>query len=386
MFALYSYRPDRCSVINVPIRCGGRWIYARHPVMDAASGVASGRSGNGCAIGEFLERMHFRDDVAIHAAGRLLDINPPELGKKFLDALTQLSGVARRRVEQHCFELTRVFECAVGEWTFAPRALLSLGVSTDRAFVPISDSCGSACGRNRNMARANAMLEFIERQRLVASWLAQKAEVELIVDESEVSLGDGAGLLSMMRRSGVVRFIEPIGELPGYVVVAIYLSERRGSKASCVIAASASLTPASAIQKAVAELWQGFFWLSIFRHSTPQSGGELMMQRFLQNNVESGFRVFEPWFCGVTRERASEYVKRVPLEAGQIMEWIRGRSAMRLLRYEARDGGIHYAKFFGPDFFLHMQTDQGLNVKCGYASACGLTDLAKLNLQALPFP
>jgi hypothetical protein len=111
-----------------------------------------------------------------------------------------------------------------------------------------------------------------------------------------------------------------------------------------------------------------------------------MMQRFLQNNVSGGFRVFEPWFYGVARERASEYVKRAPLTVGQVMEWIRVHSAIRLLRYDARDGGIHYAKFFGPDFFLHMQTDHGLNVKCGYASACGVADLAPLNLQALPFP
>ena len=228
------------------------------PSFDSARGFSGGAIGRSSqtirsALCELIERSHFFSLTKGRSLRTLSDGMNRECGAAFQRAFQQTARAPQRDcISKHAFEMLPAVNLFNGVETVLPLVTVSLATVPDDPFLPYRDSSGCAAHFDPDLALDGALLEFYERQCLVASTLLGRCRSLIAIDD----IGRLSPVLKGLLAGGTVRLAE-IGLHQGtYVILATY-EGRQGAAVRYSVGCSASFDPAIAVRKALTEILQG---------------------------------------------------------------------------------------------------------------------------------
>ncbi len=334
------------------------------------SAVGKGIESLRGAIGEFMERRHFYNEVKMGASLKLSDMMEGDALSSFLNALRQTSVKGAPAVEGHSFFTAQAFNLFSYVPTTVPAILISLtdkGAGEDPKFLPFRDTTGCSVHVDFETALNGAIGELIERQCLLRFWMTKQVIKEIEIDTSISDLKpDIAELIARLSSSGLFKIYDiTIPGLPGHTIISLFGTDDRERYVQYCAGLSYSFSPISAIEKAVIELWQIFILL----HYSIASGYD-------GNNVEDYYhRHF--WFSNNINSYRSmtseaplstillgDYLCQEPINRN-ILENYLYNITKNIYFYMAKESigiqEIWFVRAFSPDLFLHMNCPNALN-------------------------
>jgi len=367
------------------------------PSVHAQGHVSSGGGGGfgvrsvQSAYGEFIERSHFYLDVFADVEGKLSDYNSSELNASLYKMIRQLK-VTPKEPESHLFKLNKVENCFDQTVSYLPTVMFTLSLfdSADRQFIPFMDSCGEATHISLDKAIHSSLMEFIERQALVGSWLTRQY-VHKIQPNVISYVPSYAKLAKQLLQSGEIHVFNVCRNLPGYVVMILYFSHSSQDYVQYAIGMSAGLTPLEAMTKALNELWLDYGYLYVSSdvwksfNSIPESK-RYTIRHIEDNNIEKTKQIMAYNLADSCNIAAQDFLKLPAISYSDTWKMLR-KITSHLYLYHRTDSrnDYHYTKMMSPDFFLHMSTHEKLNVDNAYTDFLS-ADLHHLYRKTIPFP
>lgn len=232
------------------------------PRFDGARGYNGGAVGHGTmtvrsALCELIERSHFFSLTKGRCRRTLSHAFAEECAASFETAFRQTAAPPHSdAVARHAFEMLPAVNLFDGTDTFLPLVAVSLANASDDPYLPYRDSTGCACHFDPDHALDGALMEFYERQCLVASTLLGRCRSVIAIDGLGGMNAPLKRLPTSLLEMGEIRLAE-IGLHPGaYVVLATY-EGRQGAPVRFSVGCAAHFDPVRAVEKALAEVLQG---------------------------------------------------------------------------------------------------------------------------------
>jgi ribosomal protein S12 methylthiotransferase accessory factor YcaO len=230
---------------------------------DAVVGNGSGYAQSACAgaLGEYIERFHFYNEVERDVTAVLRQYNPANVEKKLLHLINQIK-ISPDAAENHAFDLTAVKNIYTLETFYIPSVIISLaqGDTDDRKFIPFVDSCGQAAHGTQARAYSAALKEFIERQALVGGWLSGRARHAITITEHP-GLAGANKIVRMLSQHGELLGYDLSTHLPGFSFVIFYFSHDKKDNVQYSVGMATDFDAASAMRRAYNELWQSYSYM-----------------------------------------------------------------------------------------------------------------------------
>jgi ribosomal protein S12 methylthiotransferase accessory factor YcaO len=359
----------------------------------ASSGIGGGFGANGlrAAYGEFIERSHFYLNIPVAIKAEMGNHNHKQLTQSLCHMIMQLNDTESDSAT-HQFNLTTVKNVFNDEVAYMPTVMFSLAFfdSADRKFIPFMDSSGAAAHISFENSRRSSLLEFIERQSLVASWMTRQYKYKI----------DPNVLLKIPRQSRMAEQLLNNGEMhvfdlsvgmPGYVIMILFFSKSTEDYVQYSIGISAGLSPLEALTKALNELWLDYSFLytsaAIEGKLEKVADGKKYTIRHLEdNNVEKTKKIMAFDLSAAVNMKADDFLKLPQLTVAEAFIHIQAISEqVYLYHHQDRQGDFHYTKITSPDFFLHMSVTEKLNIDNVFFKKFRY-DLNDLYRHAIPFP
>ena len=197
------------------------------------------------SYGEFYERSHLFTQVPVNVQKKLKDIQP----QAYQDKLLSLCNKKQNHVAclAHSFSFTKVknlFNEEVQDYFYNS---ISLNCNkSDGPFLNFSDSCACASHTTKERALYNSLMEFVERQALLGSWLSKtypySVNPELLRDICPYS-----DLVELMLDNGELYIFQNGNQLPGHTVIMLYFSQSNDDMVKYSIGSSSGLSLEEAI-------------------------------------------------------------------------------------------------------------------------------------------
>lgn len=173
------------------------------------------------AYGEFFERNHFFTRVVTHAKKELTKIGSPEFQRK-------LQGLCLNTdcdlFPKHTFSLTTVYNLFDGQpQDYFLNSISLNGSKEDAHYLKFSDSCGCACHPIKQKSIYCSLMEFLERQALLGSWLTKTCRYT-INPQILRAITPYTSLVERLLDNGDIYIFEINNRLPGYTVLMFYFS------------------------------------------------------------------------------------------------------------------------------------------------------------------
>ena len=340
------------------------------------------------AFGEYYERNHFFTAVPITSQKSLEQIVPGIHQNK-------LSSLCRKNQDdfftEHDFSFTTVYNL----FTRTPvdyffNAISLRGVKQDVEKLNVTDSCGCATHTTQEAALHNALIEFLERQALLGSWLSNRYRYA-INPEVLRDLSPYTSLVENILDNGELHIFEIGHDLPGYNIVMFYFSHSATDAVQYSVGSKTSGSLADAITSAFAELYQcyTFLYSAVFKPTNLSgkagSGYHLAFTKYntqatkliipyLQKNIEFEIKTLDEVRAFPTFEHV-ELLKGLQLISSEVYFYHYYEAALKL----------HFIKVLSPDFFPHMSLDKLFDLNMLYAQKLGIT-MDNAYLELLPFP
>lgn len=362
------------------------------------SGVGFGKAAILGAMGEFMERFHFFNHVKPMKSGTIKDASSEgnsALTASLLKALSQLCPESvSKDIEKHPFHLTPVFNIFSLQKEFVPTVLLSLSdikIKTDTSYLPYRDSSGQSTHTIPEMAFENALMEFIERQCLVGSWIRQCCRHRVAFNDADVELLSPLSyMLGQLRECGEIFLFDISQNLEPYVVLSLYRSKSTSEIVQYSVGLSANLKPKMAVENSLMELWSSYLFMyknsdRIEAFSDPD---QRYHQHFLNCNVRQTVDEF-PFFS--KKEKCislKQYFTFPEVETEQVKVILKhvSQNILWYVRPVRIGGNIQiFGKIFSPDFFLHMDPSKPLNFENSFSGFLGLSGKNPC-AKRIPFP
>lgn len=333
------------------------------------------------SFGEYFERNHFFTAVPISAQKPLKDT-------KLHLSLASLC-VAKQNFFDHNFSLTNVYNIfSNNSYEYLYNAISLRSSREDSQFIKMNDSCGCASHITKAQALNSSLLEFIERQAIIGSWISKT--VNYSIDASLLRAVTPYKLLvENLLENGAIYIYEVSKLLPGYNIVMYYFANNSQDAVQFSIGSKTSGSLKEAIRSAFEELYQCYTFLygCVFKESNLENkAGSAYHQNFISyNNLQTReiipYKTSTHLITNIAQLKTSEvYDYRFMLEKLQTI-------SKKIFYYHNFDAclGLHFTKILSPDFFSHMSIDHSLNLDCLYANKLNITK-ANANLTMLPFP
>lgn len=337
------------------------------------------------AFGEFYERNHLFTMVPITAHKPLAAVTPHPWQQKLLSLCRQQPAALT-----HTFAFTEVrnlFTDRPAEYFYNTISLN--GRTQDSVYLGFSDSCACASHPVRERALYNSLMEFLERQALLGSWLAKRCQYALNPQllRQVTPYGD---LCERLLDNGHLYIFANGNELPGHTIIMFYFAHSSKDKVQYSIGSSSGLSLQEALISSLEELYQCYTFLYNMESS-----------RGLENKAGAGYHLSfkECNYAGV-KETIPFFTTAVPVA----MNTLADLQAARVFTYEEvlaelaaftkdifyyhyyeQSLGLHFTKIMSPDFFAHMSLTNGLNLANPYAKKLGIT-AENAYLTKIPFP
>jgi len=341
------------------------------------------------SYGEFHERNHLFTRVRVDYEKKLNEIEPASYRDKLL-ALCQLKVQDKERCYNHSFSITSVNHLVNHEPQDYFYNAISLNCNKkDSPFINFSDSCACAAHPEKDKALYNSLMEFIERQALLGSWLS-KSYKYTINPQLLLEVTPYQELVEMFLDNGEIHIFQNGIDLPGHTVIMFYFSHSQDDIVQYSIGSSSGLTLEEALHSSFEELYQCYSFL----YNVESSDG-------LENKAGAGYHLaFQKCNHPGIRETIPFMQQIRPYEVNTLSELqtvkkysydevLAALSAMSqdIYYYHAHDKslGLHYTKILSPDFFVHMSLNNCLNIKNKYAQNLKITP-ENAFLGKIPFP
>ena len=321
------------------------------------------------SFGEYYERDHFFNAVPVHQRGLIEQLVNPELWEKYTDFIRQLSAKTFR---PQPLDFTQVINFKTQE----PELFFYNGISLksnplDIALFPYSDSCACAVHNNLQASLASSLLEFIERQAFLGSWLSQQINYQ-IKPEVLFELTPYTQLISDLLDNGELYIFNNGLAIPGHSVVMFYFAHHKADRVQYSIGASAGFNIQDALISAFEELWQcyAFLYNITTTKALEEKAGSSYHMQFLQYNQRSTKEVI-PYFNSCRSHAALMDIKELrtqPVFSLQSMlaELISQGESLLYYHHHDQKLGLHFTKIVSPDYFAHMALDKPLNINNQY--------------------
>lgn len=341
------------------------------------------------AYGEFFERNHLFTAVPIHTQKTLAQVEPSDFREKLL-TLCQYDPSQLKKMMDHPFSFTTVHHLLDGSTRdYFYNAICLNGVKADAPYLSFSDSCGCAAHPNKDSALHHSLMEFLERQALLGSWLSQRYKYminPIVLKE----ITPYYHLTEKLLTNGELYIFENGNELPGYTVMMFYFSASKKDKVQYSVGSSSGLSLMDALTSALEELYQCYTFL----YNMESSGG-------LENKAGSGYHVsFQkcnrldtratiPFFQQLTPFKINTADELRALKIFTQQEILAQLSAFStdIFYYHHYEQALnlHFTKIMSPDFFAHMSLHKPLNLANPYAKKLGITR-ENAYWEKIPFP
>lgn len=364
----------------------------RSLVLDGAISYG-GSSGYGVtlinkAYGEYWERNHFQTAVPITSKKLLSDVNPIDHRNKLLKLCNPLN---QDKLNQHFFSFTTVynlFDETSYDYFFNVVSLHTL--KQDEPFLDITDSIACASHPSKNQALYHSLIEFLERQSLVGSWISRTYRYSI----NSAVLGEitpYSNLYDALTDNGDLYIFEIGNLLPAYSVIIFYFAHNSNDTVQYAVGSKSGLSLREAINSAFDELYQTYLMLYLTNSNSKQfenKAGSDYHAQFPQFNTRKTKEII-PYFSNTIEHKVNT---RLELEALPIVSL---RDALNSLQELSNDVffyhhyekslKLHFTKIFSFDFFAHMSLGKKLSLDGRYAKKLNINS-DNAYLTPLPFP
>jgi ribosomal protein S12 methylthiotransferase accessory factor YcaO len=244
------------------------------------------------------------------------------------------------------------FNLSTGRRAAVPEALVYLNNRESPASAfPTTDSSGTACHATFDAALDAALLEFAERQSLIAGWRLRAPAVVEDMPSSMLS----SPTLRQLAQAGTFTVVRPgVFDNCAVAVVMWTATECPENTVRYCIGASAGWSDAEAMDGAVQECEQAYWNMAYnarFERIRSAAFDEIQRSYLLGNATSTAdrwaWRRIEP----PERARSAEHAP------GALLDEICGRTAHLYLAYgwlRVLEGDFHIVRVVSPDYFLSM--------------------------------
>lgn len=341
------------------------------------------------AYGEFYERNHLFTKVKIHRHKKLATVAPSAYREKLL-SLCNLEKHSSHQCLEHHFAFTEVYNLFDHQrQDFFYNAISLNGHKEDRDYVNFSDSCACAAHPQQERALYNSLMEFLERQALLGSWLSKSYQYT-INPEILRHITPYAELVEMLLDNGQIHIFQNGNQLPGHSIIMFYFAESTADPVQYSIGSSSGLTLNEALHSSLEELYQCYTFLYNMESSRgledkAGAGYHLEFQKCNHAAIRETIpfmRNVRPYL--ITSVADLEHAKHYSYE--EILSEL-ATISHDIYYYHQYDANteLHHTKILSPDFFMHMSLNQHLNLENAYARKL---HISKKNafMGKIPFP
>ena len=340
------------------------------------------------AFGEYYERNHFFTSVPITSQKTLAQIQPQTHRKK-LSLLCNEQD--REQTAHHKFSFTTVYNIFNDEPSdYFFNAISLHGIKSDATRLNVTDSCGCASHLTKELALHQSMVEFLERQSLVGSWLS-KTYRYLINPLLLKELSPYTCLVEKLLENVNIYIFEIGNHLPGYNVIMFYFADDGRDAVQYSVGSKSAISLPEALNSAFEELYQcyTFLYSAVFKPTNLENkaGAGYHMAFAEYNNQKTKLKI--PFFdlTQPAKINTMDDLDALPIFSYQDILLKLKQLTPDIYYYHHYEKALqlHFTKIFSPDFFPHMSLNKPLNFHNLYAKKLKITaDNAYLEL--LPFP
>lgn len=365
------------------------WDYERIAPSSAVGSTVKSVQG---AVGEYLERRHFFNEIRAVSTRKLHEMMPESSANAFVRALTQTSQLTEEHVSSHPFATVRAFNAFTLEQVELPAVLVALDNFTadaDLSFYPSRDTCGCSCHVGLTDSINGAVGELMERQSLLLYWLTGKANYEIVPD-GKTGINYVDEVMRNLCSRGQLKIMDvTLPGAPGYAILTIYGTADKENTIKYSTGLSYAASFKAALHKSVLELWQSYICMHnfIIGEYEPEDIIDRYQQHFMSCNTFSTYTEL----CDTTEFRNKPVQLSVfdgeAYDISDVMDFLQELTP-NIFIYYARDlmsdGMLWYTKVLSPDLFLHMDNSGAININNSiYTAGTGIAAREKV---MVPFP
>lgn len=364
----------------------------RSLVIDGAISYG-GSSGYGAtlsakAYGEYWERNHFQTSVYISSQKKISEITPLDHQKKLLN-LCHFSN-SEQSVE-HSFSFTTVYNLFNNRpYDYFYNAISLHTLKRDAVFLNITDSIGCASHPIKVQALKNSLIEFLERQSLVGSWLSQTYRYS-INPKILTQITPYSTLCETLMENGDLYIFEIGNLLPAYNIIIFYFAHSSDDVVQYAVGSKSGFSLTEAINSAFDELYQTFSMLYQTNSSSQQfenRAGSNYHASFPKFNTKKTKEII-PYFNNLRPNKINTVAELKAQPSYSLEEVLLALQKISndifYYHYYDKSLGLHFTKILSFDFFAHMSLTQHLNLEGNYAKKLNINQ-ENANFTPLPFP
>jgi hypothetical protein len=338
------------------------------------------------AYGEFFERNHLFTGVKINGKFALSSIVP----QIFRDKLISLCRSSATSANDHLFSFTEVhnlFDDSLQHYFYNTISLR--GAAEDSEFINFSDSCACAVHPEKDKAVYNSLMEFIERQALVGSWLSKRCCYR-INPEVLLHLTPYTDLAANLLENGQLVIFSNGNLLPGHSTLMFYFANSPKDMVQYSIGSSCGLTLEESLTSSLEELYQCYSFLyntecSVGLENKAGSGYHLSFQQCNHAGVKDVIP-FIHQNNSTLINTADDVINAKQYTYEEILIGLKELSNDIYYYHHFEPSlDLHFIKILSPDFFAHMSLNDTLNVTNAYAHKLGITKESGYWVK-IPFP
>lgn len=344
------------------------------------------------AYGEYWERNHFQTAVPITSQKRLEDVYPLAHRNKLLSLCSagDDAGITNE-LNNHLFSLSTVYNLFDEQpYDYFYNAISLHTLHKDALFLGMTDSIACASHPLKKQALYHSLVEFLERQSLVGSWISKTHRYSI----NPGVLGEITPYTHLYRAlidNGDLYLFEIGNQLPGYSVIIFYFAHSAEDIVQYAVGSKSGLSLDEAINSAFDELYQTYTMLYQTKSSAHQfenKAGSSYHAMFPRFNTQRTKELI-PYFDGVAEHKINT---RSELNALPVFSFKEVLSELKefspdIFFYHYYEPAIklHFTKILSYDFFAHMSLGKQLRLDGLYAKKLNIT-ADNAYLAPLPFP
>jgi len=351
-----------------------------------------GSTGSGLELpaksfSEFFERNHLFTKVPVDAYCTLEKIQPDTYRDKLIKLCNPKKTI--KDCYSHSFAMTEVNQLLNHQPQYYFHNAISLiGHKNDMKFLNVSDSCACAAHPEKEKAIYNSLMEFIERQALLGSWLTKRHRYRINPELLKV-VTPYTDLVDRLLDNGELYIYENGLNLPAYTIIMFYFSHSSKDLVQYSIGSSSGLTLGEALHTSLVELYQCYAFL----YNTESSAG-------LEDKAGSGYHLkFQKCNHQKTKEKIPFINENEPFSVStekdlyakhaytfeEVLSALAATS-QDIYYYHCYEPALklHFTKVMSPDYFAHMSLP-ALNLDNAYAKKCGISR-ENAYFEPIPFP
>lgn len=341
------------------------------------------------AYGEFYERNHLFTRIPLDNQKKLKEVNPVSFREK-LASLCQIKNLDKEHCLEHQFSFTTVKNIFNDEPQDYFYNAVSLNCNkSDSKFINFSDSCACAAHPQKEKALYNSLMEFIERQALLGSWLSKSYQYTINPDILR-DVTPYNELVDLLLENGELFIVHNGNQLPAHTVIIFYFSHSKDDMVQYSIGTSSGLTIEEALVSSFEELYQCYSFLYNAESSEgledkAGAGYHLEFQKCNRQSIKQtipfmqNIRPYQINSLGDLKQ-VKQFTYQEVLDELAII-------SRDIYYYHAYDKSLmlHYTKILSPDFFTHMSLNNNLNIENKYAKKLKIS-IDNAYLEKIPFP